>query len=223
MLSLLSSAAATSARKRQPGPANSARKGQPACHCERTIGGILDMCSQDNVGSACWRTCCQACFAARDPLPRRYHNNVYHQAELAYAMVEAEIIEAGGLSERAFRGDTYHGKVQPTIGCPHGSGMGGSVRRAPHGDHMSLSSSAVPVVRLSLTFLVLSLSLSGADHLLAAAAAQLEPCGAALAAAARAPRDDRRAAAHRLQRLRRRAGGGRLLAIQVDGEVAAAG
>ena len=160
MLSLLSSAAATSARKRQPGPANSARKGQPACHCERTVGGILDMCSQDNVGSACWRTCCQACFAARDPLPRRYHNNVYHQAELAYAMVEAEIIEAGGLSERAFRGDTYHGKVQPTIGCPHGSGMGGSVRRAPHGDHMSLSSSAVPVVRLSLTFLVLSLSLS---------------------------------------------------------------
>ena len=112
MLSLLSSGLATSARKRQPGPASSARKGQPACHCDRTIGGILDVCSQDNDGSACWRTCCQACFAARDPLPHRYHNNVYHQAELVYAMVEAEIIQAGGLSESAFRGDTYHGKVQ---------------------------------------------------------------------------------------------------------------
>ena len=73
------------------------------------------MCSKDNDGSACWRTCCQACFAARDPLPHRYHNNVYHQAELAYAMVEAEIIQAGGLSELAFRGDTFHGKVQSPI------------------------------------------------------------------------------------------------------------
>ena len=131
MLSLLSSAAATSARKRKPGPANSARKGQLACHCDRTIGGILDVCSQDNDGSACWRTCCQACFAARDPLPHRYHNNVHHQAELAYAMVEAEIIEAGGLSELAFRGDTFHGKVQSAIGCPHGSGR--RLRRAPRG------------------------------------------------------------------------------------------
>ena len=113
MLSLLvSSGATTSARKRQPAPASAARKGQPACRCDRTIGGILDMCSKDNDGSACWRTCCQACFAARDPLPHRYQNNVYHQAELAYAMVEADIIEAGGLSELAFRGDTFHGKVQ---------------------------------------------------------------------------------------------------------------
>ena len=125
MLSLLSSAAATSARKRKPGPANSARKGQLACHCDRTIGGILDVCSQDNDGSACWRTCCQACFAARDPLPHRYHSNVYHQAELAYAMVEAEIIEAGGLSELAFRGDTFHGKVQSAIGYVRR--VGGSV------------------------------------------------------------------------------------------------
>ena len=113
MLSLLvSSGATTSARKRQPASANAARNGQPACRCDRTIGGILDKCSKDNDGSACWRTCCQACFAARDPLPHRYHNNVYHQAELAYAMVEADIIEAGGLSELAFRGDTFHGKVQ---------------------------------------------------------------------------------------------------------------
>ena len=90
------------------------------------------MCSKDNGGSACWRTCCQACFAARDPLPHRYHNNVYHQAELAYAMVEAEIIEAGGISKLAFRGDTFHGKVRSTIECRRLM-VGGSA--VPHRRH----------------------------------------------------------------------------------------
>ena len=111
MLSLLvSSGATTSARKRQPASAHAARNGQPACRCDRTIGGILDMCSKDNDGSACWRTCCQACFAARDPLPHRYHNNVYHQAELAYAMVEADM-PVNKLSQ-VFRRDLRRGLLR---------------------------------------------------------------------------------------------------------------
>ena len=48
-------------------------------------------CARDDDGSPCFAACCTACFATKAPLPRRYHNNVYHQAELVYAMAEAEL------------------------------------------------------------------------------------------------------------------------------------
>ena len=48
-------------------------------------------CAREDDGSPCHVPCCTACFATKAPLPRRYHNNVYHQAELVYAMAEAEL------------------------------------------------------------------------------------------------------------------------------------
>ena len=56
------------------------------CQCE--LETFAARCISDD---ACDLACCRACAVTREPMPQRYHNNVYHQAELAYSIIEAEL------------------------------------------------------------------------------------------------------------------------------------
>ena len=56
------------------------------CQCE--LETFAARCVSDD---ACDLACCRACAVTREPMPQRYHNNVYHQAELAYSIIEAEL------------------------------------------------------------------------------------------------------------------------------------
>jgi hypothetical protein len=56
------------------------------CECE--FDTFAARCISDD---ACDLACCRACAVTREPMPQRYHNNVYHQAELAYSIIEAEL------------------------------------------------------------------------------------------------------------------------------------
>ena len=60
----------------------------PSLRCQCELETFAARCISDD---ACDLACCRACAVTREPMPQRYHNNVYHQAELAYSIIEAEL------------------------------------------------------------------------------------------------------------------------------------
>lgn len=60
----------------------------PLTRCKCEFATFAARCISDD---ACDLACCRACAVTREPMPQRYHNNVYHQAELAYSIIEAEL------------------------------------------------------------------------------------------------------------------------------------
>ena len=60
----------------------------PLIQCVCEFDTFAARCISDD---ACDLACCRACAVTREPMPQRYHNNVYHQAELAYSIIEAEL------------------------------------------------------------------------------------------------------------------------------------